>query len=120
MGTWTRRLLPVGLLFLGACAHSNPPGDASWPLTRLPASVDARAVAKSVVLCRTTEAELRRALGEPSREGILHGARVLTWITQTESPGRYLGVLVNGVVVDLYWDMPTEVPWVPTDQCARP
>lgn len=38
-----------------------------------------------------------------------------------ESPGEFLGVLINGhgVVVDLYWDVPTEVPWAPTDQCAH-
>jgi len=23
----------------------------------------------------------------------------------------------RGVVTDLYWDIPTEIPWVPTDQC---
>jgi hypothetical protein len=22
------------------------------------------------------------------------------------------------VVVDVYWDIPTEVPWVPTNQCG--
>lgn len=46
----------------------------------------------------------------------------MTWNRQTESPGRCLGVLVNGhgVVVDLYWNMPTEVQRAPTDQCARP
>jgi hypothetical protein len=44
----------------------------------------------------------------------------MNWIVQAESPGRYLGVLLDsrGVVVDLYWDIPTEVPWLPADQCA--
>ena len=120
MLSWARRLLPVGLLVLGACAHSNPPAGPPRAWSTVKTGVDARAIVESVVLCKTTEAELRRALGEPSREGILHRGRVLTWITRSDSPGQYLGVLVNrsGVAVDLYWDIPTEVPWVPTDQCA--
>jgi hypothetical protein len=91
------------------------------PFITLPAKVDVRAVAASIVPCHTTEAELRQRLGEPSRDGILHGARVLTWLTRTVSPGRYLGVLIDGrgVVTDVYWDVPTEVPWTPTDQCRR-
>jgi len=78
------------------------------------------ATAKSVVLCQTTEAELRLQLGEPHRDGILHGGRVLSWIVPGTSAGRYLAVLVDSrrIVTDLYWDIPTAVPWVPTDQCA--
>jgi hypothetical protein len=43
----------------------------------------------------------------------------MSWVTRWDSPARYLAVLLDdrGVVVDLYWDIPTEVPWVPTDQC---
>jgi hypothetical protein len=79
-----------------------------------------QATARSVVVCQTTEADLRRDLGEPSRDGILHGARVLTWIIPGTSSARYLAVLVDtrGVVADLYWDIPTAVPWTPTNQCT--
>lgn len=102
------------LLFLEACAAS------SQVVATRPAEVDASAVARSIVLCQSTEAELRRMLGEPSRNGILHKDRIMSWITRTESPSRYLAVLIDnrGVVVDLYWDVPTEVPWVPTNQCV--
>jgi hypothetical protein len=78
-----------------------------------------QASAKSVVVCQTTEAELRLQLGEPSREGIIHGARVLTWIIPGTSSARYLAALVDErrIVTDLYWDIPPAVPWVPTNQC---
>jgi hypothetical protein len=71
-------------------------------------------------ICKTTEVDLRHQLGEPTRNGILHGARVVSWIARWESPTRYLAVLLDdrGVVVDVYWDIPTEIPWVPTDQCG--
>jgi len=81
--------------------------------------VDVRSVVNSITLCSTTESELRRKLGEPYRDGILHRSRVVNWIAQWDSPTRYLAVLLDdrGVVVDVYWDIPTEVPWVPKDQC---
>jgi hypothetical protein len=108
--------LALLLLVAGGCAHSAArPGTAA----AAPPAVDARVVAGSVVLCKTTEAELRRQFGEPTRDGILHRARVLSWITRWDSPAKYLAVLLDdrGVVVDVYWDVPSEVPWVPTDQC---
>ena len=85
-----------------------------------PAADDGRALAASVVLCRTTEAELRRALGEPTRDGRLRDTRVLSWILGDEPVVRYLAVLLDarGVVVDLYWDLPTEIPWTPANQCG--
>jgi hypothetical protein len=103
-------------LLLVSCASTPQAGGAG----ARHANVDARAVARSIVLCRTTETELRRQLGEPSRDGILHGQRVMTWIFRTETPSTYIGVLLDerGVVVDLYWDVPTEVPWVPAGQCS--
>jgi len=102
----------LGLLFAG-CASAHPAATHRGP------AVDVRAVARSVVLCKTTEAEMRQKLGEPSRDGILHEAHVMSWLISTETLTRYLAVLLDahGVVVDLYWDIPTEVPWVPTDQC---
>jgi hypothetical protein len=98
-------LLPV------ACARPAPPPRV--------APVDAGAVARSITLCTTTEGELRRQLGQPTRDGLLRRSRVLSWIVGEDQVVTYLAVLLNerGVVVDLYWDLPTEIPWVPTDQC---
>jgi hypothetical protein len=111
-----RQLASLSLLFLlvAGCAHPVAP-----PATSKPA-LDRSAVTRSIVLCRTTEAELRRLLGEPTRDGILHKAHIMSWILRQESPVGYLAVLLDdgGVVVDLYWDIPTEIPWVPADQCG--
>jgi len=84
-----------------------------------PATVDGAAVARSVVLCKTTLAELEAQLGRPSRDGLLGQTRVLTWITAWEPLVRYLGIAVDagGTIVDLYWNLPTEVPWSPTNRC---
>lgn len=103
-------LIPV----TAGCAHS-----VAQPKTRATPAVDARTISRSVILCTTTEAELRRQFGEPNRDGILHRSRVLSWIMRWDSPARYLAVLLDdrGVVVDVYWDIPAEVPWEPTDQC---
>jgi len=111
--TSVRPLALVGLLLAGcASAHPHAPKGPD-PI------VEARAVARSVVLCKTTEAELRQKLGAPSRDGVIHDAHILSWLISTETLNRYLAVLLDahGVVVDLYWDIPTEIPWVPTDQC---
>lgn len=89
-----------------------------------PAATAPRPTASSVAaiaLCTTTEAELRTALGAPARDGVLHRARILSWMAGETEGGvvHYLAVLLDdrGVVVDLYWDVPTEIPWTPTDQC---
>jgi len=131
MSTLARRLLPA--VFLSALACSRAPAAASAPsVARFPArqtaampayvdSVDVRPVARSVVLCKTTADDLRRQLGQPTRDGRLHGSQILSWSTRSESPSRYMAVLVDsrGVVADLYWDVPVEVKWDPTDQCAH-
>ena len=85
-----------------------------------PPKLDGAAAAHSIVLCTTTLAELQQRLGPPTRDGLLHSARVVSWITQWEPLARYLAVMVDkdGVVVDLYWDIPTEIPWVPANQCG--
>jgi hypothetical protein len=108
--SYRARILVVALLAL-RCAHSKATPDKP--------SVDSAAIARSIVLCKTTEADLRSHLGEPSRNGILHEQRIVSWIMNNDGPIHYLAVLVDarGVVVDLYWDIPTEVPWTPTDQC---
>jgi hypothetical protein len=107
----------LSLLFLlvAGCAHSG-----ASPATPPKPSLDTSAVTRSVVLCRTTETELRHLLGKPTRDGILHKAHIMSWILRSESPVGYLAVLLDerGVVVDLYWDIPTEIPWVPADQCG--
>jgi hypothetical protein len=106
------------LLLLGsvACAHAAA-GNAPTDGHAMP--VDARAVVRSIVLCKTTESELIARLGEPTRNGLLGRARIMSWIIQWDHPTRYLGVLLDdrGTVVDLYWDLPTEIPWSPADRC---
>ena len=101
-------------LFIGSCAHTAA-------TTRPTPAIDGGAIARSVVLCKTTESELREKLGTPTRDGILHHVRIESWITRRDSPVSYLAILVDerGVVVDLYWDIPTEIPWLPTNQCLR-
>ena len=101
----------MAALLAGGCAHAE-----KAPAV---APIDGGAVARSIVLCKTTEADLRRQLGEPTRDGRLHDSRVMSWITQWDRPTRYLAVLLDdrGVVVDVYWDVPTEIPWSPTDHC---
>lgn len=103
--------LPLVLSLAVACASADPEPP------RL--AGDAAAAARSVVLCTTTFDELRARLGEPTRDGILHRARVASWISMWDSPTKYLAVLLDerDVVVDLYWDIPTEIPWTPSDQC---
>lgn len=104
----------LSALLLGGCAGARPPGAAP------PARPSADALARGVVLCTTTEADLRRDLGAPTRDGRLGRSRVLSWITSEATVVRYLAVLLDarGVVVDLYWDLPTEIPWTPVDRCA--
>ena len=82
-------------------------------------TLDGAAAASSVVLCRTTLSELQSRLGTPNRDGLIHADRIVSWITEWEPLVRYLAVRVDrqGVVTDLYWNVPSEIPWVPTDQC---
>ena len=109
-----RTAAPLLALVLATACTSAEPEPPSLP-------TDAAAVARAVVLCTTTFEELRAQLGEPTRDGILHRARVASWISTWDSPTKYLAVLLDerNVVVDLYWDIPTEIPWTPSDQCRR-
>lgn len=102
-------LLPA---LLAGCAHTSA-------AARPTPAIDGAAVARAVMLCKTTEAQLREKLGAPTRDGMLHNARIVSWITRWDSPVSYLAVLVDGsgFIVDLYWDIPTEIPWTPTNQC---
>jgi hypothetical protein len=76
-------------------------------------------IARSVELCRSNIDDLQRRLGPPSRDGVLGRMRVLTWIVDWDPLVRYLGVAADekGRVVDLYWDLPSEIPWTPADRC---
>lgn len=82
-------------------------------------ALDGAAAARSVVLCKTTLSELENRLGSPTRDGLLHTNRVVSWITEWQPLVRYLAVQVNQqeVVTDLYWNVPSEIPWAPADQC---
>ena len=81
---------------------------------------DGAGAARSVVLCQTRLDELTALLGTPSRDGVIHTAHIVSWITATEPLVRYMAVLVNerGIVTDLYWNVPTEIVWNPDDHCA--
>ena len=107
----TRLTLLLALAALPGCAATRP--DSATP------PVDGAAVARAVVLCTTTEAEMRQRLGAPTRDGLFHGARVVSWITGEDGVVHFLAVMLDarGTVVDLYWDLPGEIPWTPTSQC---
>ena len=76
--------------------------------------------ARAVELCRTTLAELTQRLGDPSRDGWVGNTRVVTWVVAWDPLVRYLGVVVDsrGVVVDRYWNAPSEIAWVPANRCT--
>lgn len=103
----------LALAALAGCA-SVPDGESEQPI---PAG---KLVAPAIALCTTRVDELTEKLGAPSRDGRLGRARVMTWIVEWEPLVKYLGIMANdaGTVVDLYWDLPTEVPWTPTDRCG--
>lgn len=107
-------LVLVAILALEGFAVSAAAKDKPKP------SIDGAPIARSIVLCKTTLAELRAQLGEPTRVGILHKDHLVSWITEYDPLPRYLAVLLNDhdVVTDMYWDVPTEIPWVPTNQCG--
>lgn len=105
-------MLVFFLLALAGCATSRQ-DDVEQPI---PNGVD---VARSVVLCETHVSALEARLGTPSRDGVLGKARVVTWIVEWDPLVKYLGVLADesGRVVDLYWNLPSEVPWSPVNRC---
>lgn len=94
-------------------------GCVSFPDTSEEAIVESLRKEPIVVLCQSKIADLTAQLGPPSRDGKLGSSRVVTWIVELEPLVRYLGVLAdaNDTVVDIYWNLPTEIPWVPTDRC---
>jgi hypothetical protein len=108
-----RRVLALSsLLSLSGCA--SVPQDAAERTIS-----DGAEVARTVELCKTGIADLQSRLGPPSRDGLLGSSRVVTWIVEWDPLVKYLGVMTNesGTVVDLYWNLPSEVTWAPTDRC---
>ncbi len=106
------RLAVPLVMTLGACASGGGP-------TSDRASAEAAPIARGIVLCRTTLAELRSQLGEPDRDGISHTARVVSWIIAWEPLVRYFAVFPDEreVVMDPCRDVPTGIPWTPKNQC---
>lgn len=78
------------------------------------------AIARSVVLCQSNIADLQAQLGEPSRDGFLGSSRILTWVVAWDPLVKYLGVMADqkGTVVDIYWNLPSEIQWSPTNRCG--
>lgn len=117
----TARAAGLALIVLAAtaagCSKSGSAGSAGS--ATMP-HADARAFIAGIRLCETTETSLRERLGVPTRDGRLAQRRVVSWIVDDGDVTAYLAVLLDerGQVVDLYWDIPTEVPWTPTDHCA--
>lgn len=99
-------------VLVGAACHPTS--------ARAPRRADPRPAIDAIALCRTTGAALREALGPPTRDGRLGDARVVSWIIGEDDVIHYLAVRLDAadVVVDVYWDLPTEIPWQPTDRCA--
>jgi hypothetical protein len=109
----------IGWIVLAGCAHDGAP-----TVSLRPDLVTLRDATSKIVLCETTEDELRKRLGAPFRDGRVGQGRVLSWLPQPDSVStHYLAVLVReqggtSVVVDEYFDVPTELTWVPVDRCG--
>ncbi|HUJ27320.1 MAG TPA: hypothetical protein VLW85_14950 [Myxococcales bacterium] len=98
------------------CCEREPARPAAPQLT----AAAVREAAGKLTLCKTTEDELRRALGPPFRDGRIAAGRVASWTPAGNDAAHYLAVLLrDGLVVDVYFDAPSEVPWNPADRCPR-
>jgi len=55
------------------------------------------------------------------RDGRIGRFRVMSWLVGKD-PERVLAVLLDahGVVIDIDWDTPGDVTWIPRDNCAPP
>ena len=105
------RAFLLAIALLTGCATAPP--DDEQPIAN---GVE---VAHTVVLCQTKAASLEGQLGSPSRDGVLGKSRLVTWIVAWEPLVKYLGVMADesGTVVDLYWNLPSEVQWAPVNRC---
>jgi hypothetical protein len=92
----------VPALLLVACAPQAAPQTAA-PAHTAPSLDAAQASVGRIELCKTTEADLRASFGPSMRD-----------------PERILAVVldVRAVVVDLSWDTPGVLDWIPRDQCT--
>lgn len=106
-----RVITALFVLFLSGCATAPP--DEEQPIA------NGAEVARSVVLCQTIVADLETQLGTPDRDGVLGTSRIMTWIVAWEPLTKYLGVMADesGTVTDLYWNLPSEIPWSPVNRC---
>ena len=102
----------LALLILTGCA-SVPEDNGEHPIA------NGTEVAKSVELCKTTIQQLEHQLGQPSRDGLLGRTRIVTWVVAWDPLTKYLGVMADdaGIVVDVYWNLPSEVQWSPVNRC---
>jgi hypothetical protein len=113
----------LAALALAACHHGDgPPANAPTPAaaaTPSPSLAATRAKVNEIVLCKTTEPELRAQFGEPVRDGRNGDRRLLAWPLGDSSKERVLAVLIdpNGRVVDISWDAPGLLEWIPHDYC---
>lgn len=108
-----KRILFVMMLGLVGCATTSFGNEER-------SIANGASIARSVVLCQSKVADLQAQLGEPSRDGVLGTSRILTWVVAWDPLVKYLGVMANqqGTVVDVYWNLPSEVVWSPTDRCG--
>ena len=76
-------------------------------------------IARSVELCKTTISQLEAQLGQPSRDGVLGRTRIVTWVVAWDPLTKFLGVMgdESGTVVDVYWNLPSEIQWSPVNRC---
>jgi hypothetical protein len=106
------RVILLAVALLAGCATAPP--DEEQPIA------NGAEVARAVVLCQTKIADVQAQLGPPSRDGVLGRASVMTWIVAWEPLVKYLGVMADegGTIVDVYWDLPSEMQWVPANRCT--
>ena len=122
-------LLVCVVVVLAGCSHKSrtrpseaAPEGAHETAGTAVSGVDAATVARSIRLCRTQLQDLQEQLGQPTRDGIVHKQRIVSWTIQSDAPRRELAVMLNpqNTVVDIYWNVPSAVPWSPADQCLAP
>jgi hypothetical protein len=81
---------------------------------------DARRKVAAIELCKSREQELLTSFGESMREGRVGKLRIRSWLLSKDHLERILAVALDerGTVVDISWDAPGTVTWIPRDQCA--
>jgi hypothetical protein len=113
------RAWPAAFL-IGACAAQvSQPRGVSQPPPSDAHTASFRADAERIELCKTSEADLRATFGPPRRDGRVERFRVQSWLVGKD-PEHFLEVLLDSraVVVNLAWDTPGDLTWIPRDLCA--